>query len=508
MSLQLLYWLTPLSQSQAALLSLGALITYQVLLVIYNLYFHPLAHFPGPRAAAATEIWLPYRELYKRESLSDLRIRLHKKYGDIIRIAPNELHFARPTVYNEIYNMKNRWDKDYRLYRAFMLDTSSFATTSIAKSRQRRQVLSPLFSRAAILRLQGVVWDRIVDLCAVLKERKSSDLLFGFRAFTTDTITSFCFAQNFHTTLAPDFKAPLIVALENGLPSITLRKYSAAARWIMRTIPESFLLKHGPPSITAALTFIGTLRQQIKEILRDPSVLQNTLHPIIYHELLSPEANKGNALPDETELLGEARVLFAAGSDTVGTALMYAVYHLLQNPSMHKRLEEELHAAWPVLHERLDFEALEKLPYLTAVIKEALRVSPGTPAGLPRVVPSEGAMISGTRVPGGIVVSQSPIFVHQSEALFPNPSQFDPERWMQNDSGQLETYLVTFSKGPRSCLGINLAYCELYLGLAAVVRTFEVRMDSTKLPDLSWREHFLPQFGGKHLHAFCTPRKE
>ncbi|KAI0048042.1 putative P450 monooxygenase [Auriscalpium vulgare] len=499
------------SPTQAATLALSAFVVYKIWLVIYNLYFHPLAHFPGPRVAAATELWLPYRELYKGESLSDLRVRVHQQYGDIVRIGPNELHFARPTAYNEIYNMKHRWAKDYRLYRAFNLDSSSFSTTDIVASKRRRHVLSTLFSRQAISNMQGLVRDRITDMCDVLKRRdnagKSSDLFFGFRGFTTDTITSFCFAKNFHATNAPEFEAPLIVALEQCLPSITLCKYFGSMLWVMNSIPEAIISKLSAP-MAAVLLLKKTLLEQIKAVLRDPSVLENAPHPIIYHALLSPEINKGHALPSELGLLHEAQVLFSAGSDTVGTALMVAAFHLLHQPEQQRRLEEELRAAWPVLEEQPRFEALEKLPYLTAVVKETLRVSPGTPAGLPRVVPAAGAMLSGAFIPGGTIVSQSPLFVHNSEQIFPNAHVFDPERWMQPNSSQLETHLVAFSKGPRSCLGINLAYCELYLCLATVFRQFDVRLDTTKAAELSWTEHFLPHFHGEHLRAFCTPRSE
>jgi hypothetical protein len=54
---------------------------YCLLRATYNLFFHPLSHFPGPRGAACTRLWLAYMELVKRVSLSDLRVELHEKYG-------------------------------------------------------------------------------------------------------------------------------------------------------------------------------------------------------------------------------------------------------------------------------------------------------------------------------------------------------------------------------------------------------------------------------------------
>jgi cytochrome P450 len=53
------------------------------------------------------------------------------------------------------------------------------------------------------------------------------------------------------------------------------------------------------------------------------------------------------------------------------------------------------------------------------------------------------------------VVSQSPLFVSFSEEIFARAHEFLPDRWLQPDSKSLESYLVVFSKGPRSCIGIK-----------------------------------------------------
>ena len=52
-------------------------------------------------------------------------------------------------------------------------------------------------------------------------------------------------------------------------------------------------------------------------------------------------------------------------------------------------------------------------------------------------------------------MSQSVLFVSRSEEVFPLPHEFLPDRWLQPDSKPLENWLVSFSKGPRSCLGIK-----------------------------------------------------
>ena len=75
------YPFLPLPQLDLVVVTAAVLLWYGLLRVTYNLYFHPLSRFPGPRGAACTRLWLAYIELVKRISLSDLRVELHRKYG-------------------------------------------------------------------------------------------------------------------------------------------------------------------------------------------------------------------------------------------------------------------------------------------------------------------------------------------------------------------------------------------------------------------------------------------
>ena len=71
------------SLQQGVFTTAVGLLLYTLVLVVYNLYFHPLSRFPGPRGAACTRWWLAYMELGRGISLSTLRAELHKKYGTV-----------------------------------------------------------------------------------------------------------------------------------------------------------------------------------------------------------------------------------------------------------------------------------------------------------------------------------------------------------------------------------------------------------------------------------------
>lgn len=106
-----------------------------------------------------------------------------------------------------------------------------------------------------------------------------------------------------------------------------------------------------------------------------------------------------------------------------------------------------------------------------------------------------------------------------------------PERWLGPDAKTCEAALSAFSKGPRSCFGVNLAYAEIHMGIANIFRRFELRVDETRCEfffffclfdmlsrpvcfalarpaSLKVKEHFMPLFTEEHLHAYCKPAKD
>ncbi|KAI9435538.1 putative P450 monooxygenase [Lactarius indigo] len=493
--------------------------------IVYNLYFHPLSHFPGPKLAACSRLWLAYRELIKGESLSDLRAQLHRQYGEIVRWAPNELHFSNPAAYNDIYNSRNKWDKDHSLYRAYDLDTSTFGFTHYSDAKQRRDLLAPLFSRTSTLQLQDLIQKQANVLCDALTQQfaadKSSDLVLGFHCFAVDVIMNLCYAKNWGATKVPDFQSDIVLASQAVLPIFTMHKYSGPLLKMMRYVPMWVGKKYGT-SVTKALFFLReTLMHQVYGVVRNPSSLENSSHKTIYHLLLSRDA-KGRRSLSKVNLWHEAGALLGGGSDTIATASTTISHYVLRNPEVQQRLVNELRTAWPILEEVPRYEVFEKLPYLesphddwfssspeqpflqTAVVKEGIRMFPGG-ASLPRVVPPEGATIAETFVPGGSIVGQSYVHVNFSPAVFPDPDAFIPDRWLGEHAKAHEAALATFSKGPRSCVGINLAYCEIQLVIASVFRRFDVTLDAKRSGDLTAVEHFVPVFKGPHLRAYCKP---
>lgn len=146
-------------------------------------------------------------------------------------------------------------------------------------------------------------------------------------------------------------------------------------------------------------------------------------------------------------------------------------YHIAADVRIRERLYLELKDAIPSPSHLPALADLERLPYLSAVIQEGLRLCNPVTHRIARQFPDKSLMCHSLVIPAGATISMTALLIHQNERIFPEPTKFLPDRWLKGDQN-LERYLVPFNRGPRSCLGINLARAEMYLILAAVFRQF------------------------------------
>ena len=149
-----------------------------------------------------------------------------------------------------------------------------------------------------------------------------------------------------------------------------------------------------------------------------------------------------------------------------------ATFHLISQPNILRNLKAELEKEIPDPNSSTLLTTLEQLPYLTAVIKEGLRLGLGNTSRIPRIAPDATIKFREWKIPAGTPVSMTIPLVHFDERIFPDPKAFRPERWIEDKTGHLDKYLVSFCKGPRGCLGVNLAWAELYIGVSTIFRKF------------------------------------
>ena len=164
-----------------------------------------------------------------------------------------------------------------------------------------------------------------------------------------------------------------------------------------------------------------------------------------------------------------------AGSDTTAISTRAIIYHLLKNLSCKAKLVAELDAAREQgkLSFPVSLAQADSLPYLQAVMYEALRLHPAVGMSLPRVSPSTGATIAGKFIPAGTTVGANPWVIHRDPQVFGDDVEtFRPERWVEKSEsesqdggkggyGDMQRYFFAFGSGARMCLGRNISWMEM-----------------------------------------------
>ena len=169
----------------------------------------------------------------------------------------------------------------------------------------------------------------------------------------------------------------------------------------------------------------------------------------IFHEVLNsdlPDSEKTDA-----RLGDEAQLIIAAGLITTSWALTVASYHLIANPEILRKLRQELDHVHISAKDDLDWRQLEVLPYLNGCVHEAIRLAHGISTRSPRLAPDAEMVYGNWVIPKNTPVSMTNVDTLMNEKIFPQPNEFQPERWIGQP--ELERYFVPFTKGSRQCLG-------------------------------------------------------
>lgn len=211
----------------------------------------------------------------------------------------------------------------------------------------------------------------------------------------------------------------------------------------------------------------------------------------------------------------EGALLVLAGTESPARSLLVLFYHLSTNPSVLCKLRNELNT----VPASTSWTQLQQLPYLSAVIEEANRLSFGVTARAARIayepltytpspyVSTPTSIRKSYTVPPGTPVSITTLSAHTNEMAFPDPFTFNPERWLGDKGQERRKFQLAFGKGGRKCLGIELAGAELYLTAAALVRRFDMTLWQTNETDVGFYHDYhiaMPRMSSKGVRVMAT----
>lgn len=200
------------------------------------------------------------------------------------------------------------------------------------------------------------------------------------------------------------------------------------------------------------------------------------------------------------ELRDELMTLLVAGHETTASALTWALYWIHQTPQVHEKLLAELDNCG----KNGDLNAINRLPYLTAVCQETLRIYPIGMTTIPRIVrtPIE---IAGREFAPGTLLMGCIYLIHRRPDLYPQPQEFRPERFLEKQYSLYE--YLPFGGGSRRCLGMAFALYEMKLVLATVLANLDLALVDNYPVKPIRRGVTLAPSGGKWLIATAHRQK-
>lgn len=423
----------------------------------------PNAHFTVP--IVPTWIW------WKRRAGSATRtiLSLHQRLGPVVRLGPNEISVNSSSGLRTIYT--GGFEKPRSYYDWFL----NYGTPNLvsmpgrdAHSAQKRMI-SHVYSKSYLQSSQDLqilsgilLFQRFLPILHSASQNDiPMDVLSLAEALGMDFTSGYLFGSVNGTDFLQDVEyrnhwLELFSVFKNQHPKE--RASGEIENWCLSMCEAAEALEIGEKSVDIPST-----------------------RPVVYGRLFkglekSTSSSKQRNIMIASEMLDH----LLAGHETSAITLTYLMHELSRQPSLQRKLREELHTLSPpvthpadphnAMNDALDAPihlptplSIDKLPFLNAILQETLRLYAAASAPQPRVTPSSPSptTIDGyTNIPGGVTVSSSAYCLHRNPGAFPEPDKWLPERWLEADKDrrvEMKRWFWAFGSGGRMCIGNNFA---------------------------------------------------
>jgi cytochrome P450 len=225
------------------------------------------------------------------------------------------------------------------------------------------------------------------------------------------------------------------------------------------------------PSIRAKKWAMNYLDSTIRQVIAERRKTGEDAGDLLSMLLHAVDSEDSKTRMTDEQARDEAMVLFLAGHDTTAAGLTWLWYIMSKYPGIQQKAYEEIESV--LQNNVLTYDDVSRLPYLTAVIKETLRLYPPAVGVFAREA-KEQMELGGYPIPKGGIVYAFSYVTHRDSRWFPEPEKFDPERFLGENEKKLRPFAYfPFGAGPRACIGAHFAMTEMTLAAACLLRRFE-----------------------------------
>ena len=361
----------------------------------YYLHFHPLARIPGPKFWILSR--LPYILVLRKGRLAVRLKELHDDYGSVVRVAANEVSFIDEKAWTDIYAYHQHYPlpKNPYWYRMRPNKAYGIMASPNADHGRFRRTYAPAFTEKAVREQEPLILrhiETLIDQLNVEASKKApTNIVNWFEYIAFDIVGDLSYSHSFDCLRENDNRYQITI-VQGSMKGFT---FDASLRLLgVEKVKQLYIPKISPKKQEK---YYKTLNYWTQQRLAEGDRQQG--NDLMKYANL--RTNKGLTLPETENSIGDMMI---AGSETVASTLAAVFYHLTRSPSTYQDLAKDLRGKFNRQTE-INITAVSDLPFLNAVINEAMRLCPSLPMVMPRIVPEPGAHICGYWFPAGVGIS-------------------------------------------------------------------------------------------------------
>ncbi|KAH8887933.1 cytochrome P450 [Thozetella sp. PMI_491] len=475
------------------------------------LFLHPLCRVPGPRLAAISNIWHAYHA--RNGQMFRLGKNLHRTYGPVVRVGPNEVWVNSKEGFRSIYAAGSGYEKshfymatslakprlDWSLNLHFPDTLDLLSECDMKRYRSQRRVIGPVYHATSLRKHEAAV-DRVLQqVVAQLKRLDGAEVDL----------------KEWMHIIVVECLGAVVLSWSPGYLKVGSDCGSSAhgyQHWKRRSV-----LGHFPAAVIAesySKTF-GRLFSDLWGVRYSPVPGFRPFFPGVYQKVsrrvnasLRPEPPKDERKdllseliqlhkdkPDEFKenyLRRLAVTNFGAGHETMCSALTSILAMIGSHHSVQKQVTEEVRST----DSSSQFDVAIRLRYTQAAIREAQRLHPAIGMSLSRKVPAGGLSLHGRYIPPGATVGCNPVSLHRNPDIFGEHADvFDPSRWLDEERAKtMERCNLFWGGGARTCPGRHLAELIVYKTASMIFNEFDLKVTMPHEDDI--RYYFMAMLTG------------
>jgi cytochrome P450 len=306
-----------------------------VSLMVYRLYFHPLAAFPGPKLTAMTRLYEFYYHGLRPSEFPEQINRMHRKYGPIVRISPEELSI-NDSEFNVEYFMKDRnlWKEPW--YYTFGFKNLLFTLLDKAKHRERQAHLTMQLSGVNIRLAFPIMSAEIATLCETLREHSRTDTIANLsvllRKMANEIQRTFLLGEKYPAS--EDYAEDAKTAFHPLFRAMTWIRHFPSLRTVHDFVPAWL---HG--NRLAIAKFEKEAESGIRGLLGEYDKREQKQDALLFRLIADDPSYRDN---NAVAVVEEFMELLWGGREVLGHATTNLCYRLAAHPACMARLRKEL----------------------------------------------------------------------------------------------------------------------------------------------------------------------